>query len=224
MGMTTSLHKTGLSRREQGKAARRAAILAVAERSFLEHGYQGTTMSAIAAELGGSKGTLWSYFASKEELFDAFLDKMTSSLREEMMAALAPSTEVAPGIELFVKRLLTKIVQPGALGVFRLVVGESGRSPEVGRMFYRRTMATMEGALSGYIAGHMAAGRLRATDPTSAARLLMSMIGSGYRYRVLLGVETAEESAIATEAAMIAREFVAAYAPVSAPRTERDRP
>lgn len=224
MGMTTSLQKIGLSRREQGKAARRAAILAVAERSFLEHGYQGTTMSAIAAELGGSKGTLWSYFASKEELFDAFLDKMTSSLREEMMAALAPSTEVTPGVELFVKRMLTKILQPGALGVFRLVVGESGRSPEVGRMFYRRTMATVEGALSGYLAGHMAAGRLRTADPSRAARLLMAMTVSGYRYRVLLCVEAVEDAAIAAEAALIAREFVAAYAPVSSPPTEADRP
>jgi hypothetical protein len=49
------------SRREARRLSRREAILEVAERSFLEQGYAATTMSAIAAELGGSKGTLWSY-------------------------------------------------------------------------------------------------------------------------------------------------------------------
>ena len=63
------------SRREARRQSRREAILDVAAQSFLEHGYAGTTMSAIAATLGGSKGTLWSYFASKEVLFAAVIDR-----------------------------------------------------------------------------------------------------------------------------------------------------
>gem|GEM_PF-6945919 len=45
---------------------RRAAIVQLALRSFLAHGYEATTMSAIAKDMGGSKGTLWSYFSSEE--------------------------------------------------------------------------------------------------------------------------------------------------------------
>ena len=45
------------SRREARRLTRREAILDVAQASFMEYGYAGTTMSAIAAMLGGSKGT-----------------------------------------------------------------------------------------------------------------------------------------------------------------------
>jgi TetR/AcrR family transcriptional regulator, mexJK operon transcriptional repressor len=57
-----------LSRREARPEVRREIILNVAMQSFLKHGYAGTTMSVIAETLGGSKGTLWSYYSSKEVL------------------------------------------------------------------------------------------------------------------------------------------------------------
>jgi TetR/AcrR family transcriptional repressor of mexJK operon len=51
---------------------RREAILDVARSVFSEEGYAATSMSSIAARLGGSKGTLYNYFKSKEELFGAY--------------------------------------------------------------------------------------------------------------------------------------------------------
>src|SRR5580698_7433873 len=53
--------------------AKRRAILDVASEVFVAQGYAATSMSEIAARLGGSKGTLYNYFRSKEELFSAFI-------------------------------------------------------------------------------------------------------------------------------------------------------
>ena len=53
--------------------ARRQAILAVAREVFMEDGYAAASMSAIAARVGGSKGTLYNYFPSKEDLFTAVI-------------------------------------------------------------------------------------------------------------------------------------------------------
>src|SRR5579863_10433780 len=53
--------------------AKRRAILEVAREVFLAQGYAATSMSEIAAKVGGSKGTLYNYFRSKEELFAAFM-------------------------------------------------------------------------------------------------------------------------------------------------------
>ena len=53
--------------------AKRRAILDVASEVFLAQGYAETSMSEIAAKVGGSKGTLYNYFRSKEELFSAFI-------------------------------------------------------------------------------------------------------------------------------------------------------
>src|ERR1700744_640952 len=54
------------------KDARREAILDVAQEVFLEEGFAAASMSTIAAKLGGSKGTLYNYFKSKDDLFNAY--------------------------------------------------------------------------------------------------------------------------------------------------------
>ena len=88
--MEVTSDKVGLSRREARRNDRREAILAVAYASFLEHGYAATTMSGIAAKIGGSKATLWSYFPSKEALFEAVLDQATAAYRLQLSSLLDP--------------------------------------------------------------------------------------------------------------------------------------
>ena len=63
-----------VGKRELNKARKRAEIVDIATRSFFEHGYAATSMSAIAETLGGSKTTLWSHFSSKADLFTAVVD------------------------------------------------------------------------------------------------------------------------------------------------------
>ena len=55
--------------------AREAIILDVARDCFLAEGYAATSMSTIAARLGGSKGTLYNYFKNKEDLFAAVVQR-----------------------------------------------------------------------------------------------------------------------------------------------------
>ena len=64
------LTKTKLDRDQ-----RRELILDVAQGVFLEEGFAKASMSVIAAKLGGSKGTLYNYFKSKEELFNAYVER-----------------------------------------------------------------------------------------------------------------------------------------------------
>ena len=53
------------------KDRKRAEIVAIAGDLFFKEGYAGTSMSQIAAAVGGSKQTLYNYFQSKEELLFA---------------------------------------------------------------------------------------------------------------------------------------------------------
>ena len=59
--------------RAASRDLRRKAILDIARDIFLSQGYAATSMSQVAARLGGSKGTLYNYFSSKEELFSAMV-------------------------------------------------------------------------------------------------------------------------------------------------------
>jgi AcrR family transcriptional regulator len=56
-------------RREREKKERRGTILDIAEAVFLEKGYSGTTMDEVASRAELSKGTLYLYYNSKEELY-----------------------------------------------------------------------------------------------------------------------------------------------------------
>ena len=54
---------------EERKTERREQILAAARRCFAEHGYEGATVARLEDATGLSRGAIFNYFASKEELF-----------------------------------------------------------------------------------------------------------------------------------------------------------
>ena len=66
---------------------RRETILRIAHAAFLEDGYAATSMSSIAAKVGGSKATLYNYFSSKEELFSAVIEERCRDFREMLYDA-----------------------------------------------------------------------------------------------------------------------------------------
>ncbi len=77
------------------KAARtRSAIIDAALRLFLEHGYEATTMRAIAAEAGVSVGNAYYYFASKQHLIQAFYDRTQIEHAEASRPVLDRQTDL----------------------------------------------------------------------------------------------------------------------------------
>lgn len=70
-----------------GTSVRRIAILTVAGRTFLRQGYADASMDGIAAEVGGSKSTLYRYFPSKAALFAAYVEEI-GTLTWSILAAV----------------------------------------------------------------------------------------------------------------------------------------
>ena len=73
---------------------RRKAILEAAERAFSQHGYAGTTVEQVAAEAGISKGNIYNYFHSKEELFQQVFAEVMSGAEADL-ARIASSRQSA---------------------------------------------------------------------------------------------------------------------------------
>lgn len=87
--MTTSPgKKRGRPVDDESRARRREDILVCAAREFAQRGYPGTDMQAVADAAGVAKGTLYLYFASKEELFLAAVDQGMRCLRAYVDAAV----------------------------------------------------------------------------------------------------------------------------------------
>jgi AcrR family transcriptional regulator len=214
--MELTQEKPVMGRREARRIDRREAILAVAYHSFLEHGYAATTMSGIAATVGGSKATLWNYFPSKEALFEAVLEKATTIFRAQLSTLLDTSVDPERTIRSFCTSFLEKVTAPEALALQRLANGEAGRFPEMGTIFYERGPRTTQTFLAAFISSLMDRGLLRRDDAMRAARTLTSLCLSGCHQQLLLGrlAEPTPEM-IATDADAATDLFLRAYAPAS---------
>ncbi|NIJ67075.1 AcrR family transcriptional regulator [Sphingomonas leidyi] len=198
-------------KREARKEERREAILAIAKRVFLDQGYSGASMSAISAELGGSKGTLWSYFPSKEELFAAVLDDATKEYRGQLADVLKPGEDVRAAVLQFCRGFIAKISSPDGLRLHRLIASEVSRFPEIGDIFYRRAPMPTQQLLAGFLERAMDAGTLRRADPLFAARVLASLC-LGVQQRMIWGQELSAAER-GHEAAQMAEVFLRAFAP-----------
>jgi AcrR family transcriptional regulator len=198
-------------KREARKEERRLAILEVAKHSFLGNGYSATSMSAIATELGGSKGTLWSYFPSKEELFAAVLDHATADYRQQMSSVLQPTNDPYATLLTFCRSFLTKITSPDGIRLHRLIAAESGRFPEIAEIFFRRAPQPTQEMLAEFFAVEMAAGHMRRDEPLAAARALAGLCLGGLHQRVLWGKDEPSTEKIDAEARYVADFFARAF-------------
>jgi AcrR family transcriptional regulator len=77
---------------ERGQATR-AHIIDVAMRLFAAHGYDGTSIEAVLAESGVSRGSLYHHFAGKDALFLAVLEAVGARLTEQTTLALADARD-----------------------------------------------------------------------------------------------------------------------------------
>lgn len=179
-----------IGKREQNKLQRRSAIVEIATRAFLEQGYAATSMSAIADELGGSKATLWSHFGSKEELFAAVTDQLVLRFGCEMEGTLTEKVFSLEGLRRYCRRFLGKLMGDDAIALFRLIIADGGRFPEINVVFHVRAPARMQRLLAAYFAT-----RFSDADAASLARLTnCAMVG--YRSHALTRPEMPTEAEV----------------------------
>lgn len=171
--------------------AKRRAILQVAHDVFLARGYAATSMSEIAAKLGGSKGTLYNYFRSKEELFTAFMSDICSGQAAIYFDPLPPIGEGKSVRESLIDlgvSLLEFLLVDDIIAVHRLVVAEADRFPELGQLFYEAGPHRGEIRFTEYFRQAIAAGRIPEDDPKVVGQRLKDLVMSDLYLRRLWGV------------------------------------
>jgi TetR/AcrR family transcriptional repressor of mexJK operon len=199
-------------RRERRKQDRRQIIVEAARVAFFADGYAGMSMSGLLTVIGGSKATLWGYFRSKEELFAAVLDDVIAVYRDQMEDLVSARGPLHETVRTFCLDMLGKLLAPDPLATWRLVVTESGRSPEIGRIFYQRAVKPTETALAGYFSEQIALGHLRDAEPMLMVELLTSLC-AGQQARLLWGLASADDIAIERKADEFTALFLRSFGP-----------
>ena len=174
---------------DRGRAARRQAFVDAARDAFFARGYGETTMSSIAAKVGGSKTTLWSYFPSKEGLFAAVVDDIVTQFSQAITIDLPPDGPVETMLRRFATAMMATVLSPPVIALHRVVAGEAQRFPELGATFYQRGPKRGKERLGAYFSAAMADGRLRQGDPMVAAQQFSSLCQSGCFHEILLAIK-----------------------------------
>nr|WP_321460349.1 TetR/AcrR family transcriptional regulator [uncultured Cohaesibacter sp.] len=140
---------------------KRLEILQVAAKVFGQSGYHGASMSAISAELGGSKATLYGYFSSKEELFAAVLMQSLDDRGNELFQIMEEGEDEDLDILLrrFGRAYLDFITDQDALALFRSAVSEEFEG-KLSQELYRNGQVRGWGEVEAFFAAKMAQGLL----------------------------------------------------------------
>ena len=193
---------------------RREAILDVATEIFLSEGYASASMSTIAAKLGGSKGTLYNYFKSKEELFAAYVQRSCIFHRGEIADLLLEDGDARTVLTAFAKGYLRAFTAEPALQNWRVISAESHKSPDIGRLFYESGPLAGARILAAYIEKAVARGALVVPDVMTAAHHFTSLIhGRMIKARLLNYIPAPTDAEIAAEVEAAMFVFFAAYGP-----------
>ena len=190
---------------------RRNAIIEAATHVFLENGFEKTTMSDIATQLGGSKATLYGYFSTKEDLFLEAMNALGETLFAETYAELLTEGDIRDRLRHFGISMLSFTTSANALAMFRLMIAGSAR-PEIGRGIYVQGMQKGEAAIKALLKAAMDAGQLRQCDPQVVADHLRGLLEAEFLHKRLFSVmETPCQKEIVTAVDRALEVFLAAY-------------
>ena len=154
----------------------RQRILGIACDLFLDVGYGGTTMDAVAARCGISKKTLYRLFPAKTDLFKA----MVADHRRTMLALPRPddALPMAEALAAIFRLDIDETENRQRLAFIRLAVADSDRYPEIGEAIALEGAQAALRLLAQWLAVQQARGALRPFPPEAAARMLMDMVFS----------------------------------------------
>lgn len=200
-----------MSARQETK---RQAILAVAREVFLDEGFANASMSAIAARVGGSKGTLYNHFESKEALFEACIREQCGQFAADILA-FDPEIPVAEALAELGRRYLRMLYDRAAIRTFQIIVVEATRTPELARVFYEAGPAVGLERLGAYLKSKTAEGSIAIPDCERAAGQFLALCRGHCHLRLMLNQgEPPDEDAIAAEVDEAVALFMARYAGV----------
>lgn len=206
---------SGLPRLSEQK---RQQIAQAAGKLFVTQGYEATTMDAIAREAGVSKATVYAHAKNKQELFAACVRGVASRVYQSVDAAGGGTADGAAAdaeavLRRFALSFLEVIMTPRAQGVYRMVVAEAPRNPELGRIFFEQGPAVVQERLTAIIAALRDAGTLAVDDPAVAAQEFLGLMQGRFHLPCILGtLSELSEQERRDAAERTARTFLRAYA------------
>lgn len=181
---------------------RRAAILDAAAQVFFEQGYAATSIDALIERIGGSKRNIYSEFGNKEGLFTALVSESADSALAALEVEEFDGRNLQDLLLEFGRCLLRIYMSPGLIGIYRSIMPEALRFPDLAKAFYEKGPGRASGRLAEVLADARDRGEIEIEDCLTAADHFVGMFRDNLHLQVVLGLR-APPSPAEAEAAVL---------------------
>ena len=167
--------KTAPPKRERRKNARPGELLAAALDLFVEKGFAGTRVEEVALRAGVSKGTLFLYFPSKEELFKAVVREYIGSHLRAGFEALAVRQEPAAALLAYcIGQWWERYGVTKASGITKLMMSEAANFPELAAFYQQEVIMPGRALIRGVLQRGVDSGEFVIDDIDNAVYIVLA--------------------------------------------------
>src|SRR5206468_7588015 len=131
--------------------------------------------------------TIYRLFESKEELFAAVIAARRETLTLIPLGEPVSAADVEALLTEYLGAMARFILAPRQAALFRLVIAEAHRTPELSRAFYSEGPAKARAPLIEWLERQTARGILCVADANDSAGMLLSMVIADLHMRLLIG-------------------------------------
>jgi len=169
-------------------------VLEAAAVQFIEHGFGRASIEAIAKLSGVSKVTIYSYFPTKEALFEAAVGSSTDVVFASLPPGSLDPNKPEAALTMIGTSFLKLVRSDNVLGAFRMMFAAAGEHVDACTAFYREGPDKLIRLVADYLRAANAAGSLSIPSPDEAADQFLALFLGGAHIRVMLGMDKPNES------------------------------
>jgi len=182
-GRPTSTEAARLTERLRGAAVE----------TFLEYGYDGTTMETVAQAAGITKGTLYSRYSDKRALFIAVSAWALTRLERDQQVSEPLPDDLAEALTVTARAILARSVDPDITRLNRMAIAESARFPEFAASSQAVTWTPRIRVIMDLLRRHEHAGAIAVDDIELAAEQFFAMVGAMPAWLAAYGIHRTPE-------------------------------
>lgn len=164
-----------------------SVVLQAASTVFLQHGFSAATTDMIQREAGVSKATVYARFANKEALFAAVIQQECARLMSTIRTIDGKSQGLRSTLEGIGTDYLNIILSPTGLALYRVIVAEAPRFPDLARQFYLAGPKVVSDLLARHMLVFVEAGelQLKGMGVADVTKLFVSLLRHDAQFELL---------------------------------------
>ena len=160
--------------------AKALTVLRAARNIFLAHGFSAATTDMIQREAGVSKSTVYAHYPNKEALFVAVVEAECAAFTDTVRAIESRPGNLRETLTALARAYLDIVLSPTGLSLFRVVIAEGPRFPDLARTLYLAGPQVIANIVANHLAGAVESGEadLAEIGRDAAANLFINLVRS----------------------------------------------